>query len=273
VKKATIPAGVILGDGDKVITRKASGIQTPRNTGGPGTEDPGRIHYPLISLKELLKRAWPSYYAIDGPGRLGSQAVAVDATMPPGTTKEQFQEMLRNLLTDRFGLKYHTGSREVTGYALVVAKAGLKIKESEDQGDSALVPPPPPRKRGPDGFPVISGPGHWLVSLSSGENSRTIGHQWTMPALAQELGRTLQSIVADATGLTAKYDFALTYTGGIQPGQAVAPAQPAASVETAEPFPDIFTALPSQLGLKLEPKKVPVQVFVVDRMTKTPTRN
>lgn len=50
---------------------------------------------------------------------------------------------------------------------------------------------------------------------------------------------------------------------------------PAALTTDAEPsgLPDIFTALQSQLGLKLEPKKVTVEIFVVDHMVKTPVEN
>jgi uncharacterized protein (TIGR03435 family) len=98
-------------EGGRTGVAKGSGMQIPRNTGGPGTDDPGRIHYPLITLKELLRRAWDSYYEIDGPGWLDSQAVTVDATMPPNTTKAQFQEMPRNLITERFALRYHAGKK------------------------------------------------------------------------------------------------------------------------------------------------------------------
>jgi uncharacterized protein (TIGR03435 family) len=142
VKPASVPAGVTV-DGSKVTMRKGSGISVPRETGGPGTDDPGRIHYPLISLKALLVRAWGSYFDIVGPGWLDSQVVWVDATMPPDTTREQFQEMLRNLISDRFGLQRHSETREVAGYALVVARNGLKVKVSADQSESAVGRPQP----------------------------------------------------------------------------------------------------------------------------------
>jgi len=146
VKPATAPAGVTV-SGDKTMVRKGAGIQIPRNTGGPGTEDPGRIHYPLISLKALLNRAWDSYFEIRGPGWLDDDLVWVDATMPPETTKEQFQEMLRNLIIERFALKYHTDSKEITGYALVAAKNGLnsgnrQIRPQRPRGRPCSVPPP-----------------------------------------------------------------------------------------------------------------------------------
>ena len=68
VKPISLPTGVSLMEDGKVGVSKGSGIQIPPNTGGPGTDDPGRIHWPLITLKELLRRAWDSYYEINGPG-------------------------------------------------------------------------------------------------------------------------------------------------------------------------------------------------------------
>jgi len=35
----------------------------------------------------------------------------------------------------------------------------------------------------------------------------------------------------------------------------------------------LFVALQQQLGLKLEPKKIPVEMFVIDNLNKTPTEN
>ena len=81
-------------------------------------------------MKALLRRAYDSYFEIEGPDWLDNDIVQVDATMPPDTTKEQFQEMLRNLITERFQLKYHAQTKQVTGYALEVTKNGPKLKES-----------------------------------------------------------------------------------------------------------------------------------------------
>ena len=268
VKPASLPAGVSLGEGDTVKARKGSGVQIPRNSGGPGTDSPGRIRYPFISLMQLLKRGWDSYYEIQGPGWLDTQVVAVDARMPESTTREQFQEMLRNLIIERFGLKYHTGAKDVTGYALVIAKGGLKMKESAEQsGDAPTGPPPRPVRKDADGFPVFpphAGP--WMVSLGAGERSRLIGQQQTMRFLAQWLGRRLGAIVNDATGLTAKYDFTVTYAG--EPDTAVV-----SPPQGAEPGADLFGALQSQLGVRLEKRKLPVEVMVIDRMEKRPKGN
>jgi uncharacterized protein (TIGR03435 family) len=274
VKPAIVPDGVTV-VGEMRGVRKGSGIAVPRNSGGPGTDDPGRIHFPLISLKALLVRAWDSYFEIVGPGWLDTQIVQVDATMPPDTTKAQFQEMLRNLITDRFQLKHHTETKQITGYALVVTKNGLKMKESADQSGGAPERPPRATQRGPDGFLIIPpGTGPMLMSMTiQGNRSRMVCQQQTMQTLAHQLERMLSSSVTDATGLTAKYDFTVTFAGGTGPGEAIASSPPADQPDAAEPLPDIFSALQSQLGLKLEPKKMAVEVFIVDHMEKTPTGN
>ena len=81
------------------------------------------------------------------------------------------------------------------------------------------------------------------------------------------MGSELKATVTDQSGLTAKYDLILTYAS-------LEPLPPPAHVpENLEPLPDIFAALQSQLGLKLERKPVSVEVFVVDHMEKIPTGN
>ena len=90
-----------------------------------------------------------------------------------------------------------------------------------------------------------------------------------MKEMVENLGYNLKSIVTDATGLSARYDFTLTYASGVEQGQAAPSSQP----EAAEPAPDIFSAVQAQLGLRLEPKKEPVQVMVIDHMEKTPLGN
>jgi uncharacterized protein (TIGR03435 family) len=269
VKPVSVPSGVVLMEDGKAGVHKGSGVSIPRNTGGPGTDDPGRIHYPLITLKQLLRRAWDSYYAIEGPGWLDSQALTVDATMPLNTTTAQFQEMLRNLITERFSLQYHVAKKEITGYALMIAGNGPKLKISADQGEAGYARPAPPASMGKDGFPIYPPVvGKMLLTAGmDGGRSRIIGQQVTMHELAGNLSGKLKTSVTDTTGLAAKYDFTLTYAAD-EPL-----SQPANNPEGLEPLPDIFAALQSQLGLKLERKPVPVEVLVIDHMDKTPTGN
>jgi uncharacterized protein (TIGR03435 family) len=76
----------------------------------------------------------------------------------------------------------------------------------------------------------------------------------TMAELAALLSDPLRSPVVDATGLTGRYDFALDYSGGDD--------ERSATISAVQ-----------QLGLKLERRKVPMQVLMVDRAEKTPIQN
>jgi uncharacterized protein (TIGR03435 family) len=272
IKPAKPPNGVTV-SGGRMMSSKGANVAALRNTGGPGTPDPGRIHYPLITLTDLLKRAWDSYFEITSPGWLDSETYAVDATMPPDTTQAQFREMLRNLITVRFKLQYHVESKEISGYSLIAGNRGPKMKQSPDQNGSDLQPPGRPTTRDADGFPVFppqAGP--MFVSLHiPGDRHRIICRQQTIHDLAKYLEIPSVTTVTDATGLTAKYDFTLTYQGG-RPGS-TPDSEPEPLPEGATPLPDIFSALQSQLGLKLETKKMTAKVMVIDHIEKTPSRN
>jgi uncharacterized protein (TIGR03435 family) len=112
-----------------------------------------------------------------------------------------------------------------------------------------------------------------MMQSASSDRSRIVCQQQTMAELVRELQFLLKATVTDTTGLTAKYDLTLSFAGSMGPGGAITSSLPASPPDDAEPLPDIFSAIQSQLGLKLEPKKAPVEVFVVDRMEKTPAGN
>jgi len=175
------------------------------------------------------------------------------------------RSMLVPLLVERFNLKYHHETREMTGYALVVAKGGPKMKASEVQ-------PPPPDAKPPDpGKP--DGPGaqrpqqrRMLRFMGRGhleaEGSDT---QMLARVLSQQLGRT----VTDKTGLKGIYDYTLQWTpddapppmpGGADGG---APRNDSGSDAVG---PSLFTAVQEQLGLKLESTKGMADVIVIDHI-------
>jgi uncharacterized protein (TIGR03435 family) len=64
--------------------------------------------------------------------------------------------------------------------------------------------------------------------------------------------------VVDKTGLAGTYDFKLSYAPANDPNSSL---------------PDFFTALQEQLGLKLQPEKIPVDFLVIDHADKIPTEN
>ena len=276
-------------------------------TGGPGTKDPGRIHYPFVSLRNLIMTAYDvKTFQVQGPAWLDSARFEITATMPPDTTTEKFHVMLRNLLAERFRLAIHRDTKELPMYSLTVAKNGPKLKESEavTPADDAGPPPPPlpppgPPKMGRDGFPDLPLPaGRGLFMMMMPGRARLLARQQTMLDLANRLGGMLNRPVTDNTGLKAHYDFIVTFSpegmapspglpmgpgmmvqkgpppagagGGVTGGGAGDAPQPSPD---AEPAPDIFRAVKEQLGLALELKKGPVELIVIDRVEKTPTEN
>jgi len=252
--------------------------QRYRPSGGPGTSDPGRVRYPAITLQSLVSNAWGvSAVQIEGPDSLETEWFAVDATMPPSTTTAQFRTMLQNLLAERFNLVIHRETKEVSGYSLVLAAKGPKMKEAvgtfAPPDDGA---PDPPRELGADGFfilPKRAGSYFQLVGGMGTRAARWTFREMTMAGLANELQPRMKGPVADATGLTAKYDFVLTVsTEGMDLGKGPIPIGPNPNQAEDAP-PDLFSALQSQLGLKLEPRKMSEEVIVVDHMEKTPTEN
>jgi uncharacterized protein (TIGR03435 family) len=110
-----------------------------------------------------------------------------------------------------------------------------------------------------------------------------------MSGLAEMLSGQLDLPVVDTTGLTGKYDFTLYFApeggvgmrlpGGVPPPHDApppgegGPGMPAASTPDAQSNPNLFTALQEQLGLKLEQRKGPVDLLVIDHLEKTPVEN
>jgi len=263
-------------------------------SGGPGTKDPGRIRYPNVSMKNLLMTAYDvKNFQIVGPAWLDTERFDIDATMPPDTTKERFHAMLQNLLAERFKLVVHRDTKELPMYSLTVAKGGPKMQVSaevpapKDGADPAPpLPLPMQPKIGADGFPILPPrpPGSPIGMIIMNGRARMIGQQNSMQELAERLTNLTNRPVTDATALKAKYDFTLTFQPeGLNGPMGPMPPPPAGGgglngaptggAPELDALPDIFGAVQAQLGLRLEAKKGPVAMIVVDHADKTPTAN
>lgn len=259
-----------------------------RTMGGPGTKDPGRIQYSNMSLKWLLVTAYGvNDFQIEGPGWMETERFEIDATMSAETTKDQLREMLRNLLVERFKIAIHHETKDSSAYTLVVGKNGLKMAEalpvapSPDDGPPLAVAPRQ-FERDRDGFPRLppGGPPN-ILQFVVVNRARLQGRLQTMDDLTNRLAYLLGHPVANGTGLTGKYDFTLTFTtAGTTLNNAPGPPLPPPPAEEttpnaaeAEVAPDLFSAVQSQLGLKLEAKRTPVEVIVIDHVERTPVAN
>lgn len=80
-------------------------------------------------------------------------------------------------------------------------------------------------------------------------------------AIAQSIEWALKQPVVDMTGLAGNYDYELKF------------APDTADNPLYSGFPTIFTAVEEQLGLKLEPRKVPRDYLIIDHVDRVPTEN
>ncbi|MGC2637586.1 MAG: TIGR03435 family protein [Acidobacteriaceae bacterium] len=171
---------------------------------------------------------------------------------------EQRGEMIRQLLADRFGLKFHQETRDLPVYALVVAKGGPKIRQAT-AGDTY-----PNGFKGPDGKGAT---GMMMMNADGELTAQGVGMSNLVRILSQQTGRS----VVDKTGLTGKYDFTLKMPAMHGPTPMPHPKDGAASgADDAAPDDSgeasIFTDVEEQLGLKLESQKAPLPVYVIDHI-------
>jgi uncharacterized protein (TIGR03435 family) len=158
---------------------------------------------------------------------------------PSAATQEQLTHMLRNLLADRFKLKFHYETKEIAGYDLVPADKGPKFQKSKDGERRSLLVIPDKR----------SAPGGGKYPATFRQiNAR----RYSLDDFVIFLSGSAGGPVVDKTGLSGDYDIDLSWD--------------------VELGPSLFTAIQEQLGLRLVPRKSDVKFLVVDSVER-PTNN
>ena len=270
-----------------------------------------RVDFALMSLADLIPIAYGvKPFQVAGPDWLNSERFDIQARMPEGSTSEQVPQMLRALLAERFQLKVHRENRDHSVYALVVAKGGLKMKESDPDPVTADGETPkaststPPIVGLGNGTQVridnaggatgvagatITTPQNGTIKMSRSSDGQSIRMEYsklTMAQLADGVARFLDKPVVDMTDLKGNYQAALdlsvadylkmmsTVVGiSLPPEIAAARANPAQAGQASDPSSNsVFTSV-KQLGLQLDSRKTPVEFIVIDRIEKTPTEN
>jgi uncharacterized protein (TIGR03435 family) len=150
----------------------------------------------------------------------------------------QYRRMLQKLLATRFGLVMHHDQRELSVYAITVAKGGPKLEQSKSDPDA-------PSDQS----------GHGIGSAQSMKFTND-----SMTDFAQTMQLMVDRPVVDQTHLSGRYDFALLWTPDVMRNT---------PTDTA---PELFTALQEQLGLKLLATRTKTDVLVIEAATR-PTPN
>lgn len=174
-----------------------------------------------------------------GPAWLDSDHFDIVTKTDTPTTRDQMKLMLRALLADRFGLTFHHETREMRALVLTVVDKGAKLKPAAD-------PAAPPFRQ----------------NSANGTEARSMPIQ----EFADFLAQPLHMPIVNQTGLTGRYDFALDFT----------PYLPESGKNMDGTKPDtmgiVKAAMQDELGLKMDTRKTPVDVMVIDHVGK-PSEN
>lgn len=191
-----------------------------------------------MSLKDWIKNAWAvTDFEVTGvPEWISSENFDIDAKAErPIRSVDEGYQMLKSLLEDRFSLKVHRETKEMPMYSLVVEKKGVKMKLSTDQ----------------------SGTTGGVREVRYG---RIAGEAVPASTIAGILSGLAGRRVLNKTGLRGRYDVDLRYTPDSgQPGAAPEPTD-------SPNGQSLFGALQTQLGLKLESTRGPIEILVVDHI-------
>jgi uncharacterized protein (TIGR03435 family) len=202
---------------------------------GPGSLFTARGY----SLKLLIQRAYGvmGWEILGGPGWLDDDRFDVAAKAPTqiigagNLTEAQLKPMLRAMLADRFKLHLHMEDREMSAYALTIARGGPKLTPSADGQDRS------------DSFRL--------------NQNGLKGQGIPMSNFARYIGGKLGLTVVDRTGLTGFYDFNVDWTLD----------EPVADMREA--LRDVtYRALQEKLGLKLTAQKMMLPMIVIDSAEK-----
>ena len=150
-------------------------------------------------------------------------------------------KMMQTMLKDRFKLAFHRQNKEMQTYVLSIGKNGFKAKESKTEGDMAMEP----------------NQAAMSVTISRAPISQ----------LVNMLGQIVRAPILDSTGLTGRYDLTLNIAK-----YAADMAERGKEIQM-DPLALIVPILQEEFGLKLESKKVPLDLLVIDHVEKAPIEN
>ena len=191
----------------------------------------GRFSVENCTLNFIIQEAYGlrDFQVVGGPAwSLDGNGTRFDiqAKAAAGTSDDQLKLMAQTMLADRFHLKVHREMRPVPVYALVIAKGGPKL-QTVKPGEIRHI------ESGPPGF-------------MSGTNV-------DMPLFINEHPAKVDRPVIDKTNFSGRFDFTLRWT-------------PDGPGHTDPSYGSIYAEIQTQLGLKFEPQKLPIEVLVIDQV-------
>jgi uncharacterized protein (TIGR03435 family) len=241
--------------------------------------DGSHVRIASFSLRDLIVRAYGVKAAqVTGPDWIASERYDVNATLPAGSTGDDIPVMLQALLTDRFKLKIHRDKKEFPVYALIIGKSPLKLTEDALDPETA-------ESKGAVNAAVSGSAAGVSVNLGRGAYYTFADNQFeakkmSVNQLCLQLERYVDRPIVNMTDLNGTYDITLKLTPedyqamlirvAVNSG-VVLPPQVLQYMEGSS-ISSLFDAV-QQAGLKLDPRKAPLDLIVVDQAQKSPTDN
>ncbi len=229
---------------------------------------------PLRVLVQLAYKTRP--YQLEAPEWMATQWYEIRATLPEGHAKsDEALEMLAALLAERFNMKTHRETKDLPVYALTVTKNGISAKED----------PLDPIEQSLEAVSTSSEM-NTVSKLPRGATLATGGDKveakkFTMGMLASQLTSFVDRPVVNQTGLPADagYDLTLELTHEdflatrVRSAMAAGMTVPPQAMKLLESSGDSLNTALAKMGLKLEAKKAPMEVLVIDSSNKAPSEN
>lgn len=225
---------------------EVASVKPNREMGPPGDipvnadKSPGHFMMRDKPLRFYIEWAYDLQdYQIAGPQWIQfDERYDISANAPGAATDDQMRPMLQALLTERFQMKSHFAKRELDVYALVKGKGEPKLKKADPDSAQSLG--------------------------RSGQGPAVQFNNFPLSRLTFLLTRRMDRPALDLTGLTGNFDYAVDISGlGNKAGSSGFDGEGRS----------VFQAIQEDMGLKLEPRKYPVNVLVIDSVNKAPSRN
>jgi uncharacterized protein (TIGR03435 family) len=228
-------------------------VSVKPNKSGSGSSrshsDRGMLTATNLSLRSMILRAYGvKDYQVEGPEWLRTEKFDIAAKFPEALPQDRekytaaLNAMMKQMLIDRFKLAVHMEQKTFAVYGLVVAKNGIRFKEVPDEG-----------------------------SHSNSDDTHYEGTGVSMARFAEFLSNEVDRPVLDMTGLKGAYQLKLDWVREPRTAAETPSVVPVAT--DGPPGTNIPTALQDQLGLKLEARKAPIGILVVDHAEHVPTEN
>ena len=216
--------------------------------GQPGREsiehEPGSLRMRNARLTSCIRWAYDVLeYQVSGPAWMNDAWFDISAKAASPVSEAELRRMLQTLLAKRFQLTFHREIKDAPVLILTVGRNGHKLQPVEAEGSP---------------------------SFTTGKLNLT-GRGATLAQLTQFLSREIRYPIVDQTGLSGRYNYVLDINSYITDEIR------RSSGPNGGPPPDapgiIAQAMQAQLGLKLDPKKAPIEMLIIDHVEKSPTEN